>query len=161
MLSSGECVYLNFEGKWAGAECKRTQVRSDGLYAICERPINLTTHTTQKPQETTDGMVIETPGRNETKEGSDEDLGFILTDEVLISLALIQLPAVILAFLGITKAFHKHGCTCQALLNAFKAFLLVFIPFFALELVGSVRELLGLCLGLIPCSRIIRKVHQV
>ena len=161
MLSSGECVYLNFEGKWQGADCRRTQVRRDGLYAICERPEKLVEGTTQKPQDTTDGVVIETSGRNETKEGSDEDVGFILTDEVLISLALIQLPAVILAFLGITKAFHKNGCTCQAILNAFKAFLLVFIPFFALELIGSVRELLGLCLGLIPCSRVIRKIHQV
>ena len=98
---------------------------------------------------------------NETKETSDEDKGFSLTDEVLISLALIQLPAVILAFLGITKAFHKHGCTCKALLHVFKASLLVFIPFFALELFGTVFELIGLFLGLIPCSRVIRKIHQV
>ena len=159
-LSSGECVYLNFEGKWRGADCNATKVRNDGLFAFCERPKKLVEGTTQKPQETTSGVVIET-SVNETKETSDEDEGFSLTDEVLISLALIQLPAVILAFLGITKAFHKHGCTCQALLHVFKASLLVFIPFFALELFGTVFELLGLCLGLIPCSRVIRKIHQV
>ena len=161
ILSSGECVYLDFEGKWKGADCRKTEVRRDPLYALCKRPEKLVEGTTQNPQETTGGVMIDMHGKNETKEASDKEEGFFLTDEVLISLALIQLPAVMLAILGITKAFHKHGCTRQAPLHVFKASLLVFIPFFAIELCGAVFELLGLCLGLIPCSRVIRKIHQV
>ena len=162
ILSSGECVYLDFEGKWKGADCRKTEVRRDGIYAICKRPEKPDEGTTPNPQETSTGeVVIETHGKNETKEAPEKDEGFFLTDEVLISLALIQLPAVVLAFLGITNAFHKHGCTRQAPLHVFKASLLVFIPFFAIELCGAVFELLGLCLGLIPCSRVIRKIHQV
>ena len=117
--------------------------------------------TIQKPPETTVGEVVDTFGKNESKKSADKEEGFFVTDEVLISLALIQLPAVVLAVLGIAKAFHKHGCTCQGLHHVFKASLLVFIPFFAIELCGAVFELLGLCLGLIPCSRVIRKIHQV
>ena len=161
LLSSGECVYLDFEGKWKGRDCRATQVRAGGLYAVCKRPEKVVESSTQNSQETTGGVVIVTSSKNETKEASDEDEGFFLTDEVLISLALIQLPAVILAFLGIIKAFHKHGCTRKAPFHVFKASLLVFFPFFAIELVGAVFELLGWCLGVIPCSRVIRKTHQV
>ena len=159
--TSGECVYLDLEGKWKGEDCRETEVRSYGLYALCKRPGKLVEGTTENPQETTGGVGIFTHGKNETMEASDEDERFFLTDEVLISLALMQLPAVILAFLGITKAFHKHGCTRQAPLQVFKASLLVFIPFCAIEVVGAVFEVLGLCLALIPCSRMIRKIHQV
>ena len=161
ILTPGECVYLDLEGKWKGEDCRETEVRSYGLYALCKRPGKLVEGTTQNPQETTGGVGIFTHGKNETMEASDEDEGFFLTDEVLISLALMQLPAVILAFLGITKAFHKHGCTRQAPLQVFKASLLIFIPFCAIEVVGAVFEVLGLCLALIPCSRMIRKIHQV
>merc|ERR1712233_291138 len=97
-------------GKWKGRDCGATQTRDGGLYAICKRPEKVVESSTQNSQETTGGVVIVTSSKNETKEASDEDEGFFLTDEVLISLALIQLPAVILAFLGIIKAFHKHGC---------------------------------------------------
>ena len=149
---------IGIEGKWTGTDCQNTEVgEGSGLFAICKRP-KLVEGTTQKPPETIVGEVIDT---------FDEFFvsflpeGFFVSDEVLISLALIQLPAVVLAVLGIAKAFHKHGCTCQGLHHVFKASLLVFIPFFLLELVGSVLELLGLCLGLIPCSRVIQKIHRV
>ena len=152
---------IGIEGKWTGTDCQNTEVgEGSGLFAICKRP-KLVEGTTQKPPETTIGVVVETFGKNETKKSTDKEEGFFVTDEVLISLALIQLPAVVLAVLGIAKAFHKHGCTCQGLHHVFKASLLVFIPFFLLELVGSVLELLGLCLGLIPCSRVIQKIHRV
>ena len=93
---------------------------------------------------------------------SDEDDVFF-TDEFLISLALIQLPAVVLAVLGVAKAFHKHGCSCEGLLGVFKASLLAFTPFFVLELVSSAGKLVDLCLpvGLIPCSHIIQKINRV
>ena len=93
---------------------------------------------------------------------SDEDNVFF-TDEFLISLALIQLPAVVLAVLGVAKAFHKHGCSCDGLLGVFKASLLAFTPFFVLELVSSVGKLHDLCLpvGLIPCSHMIQKINRV
>ena len=120
--------------------------------------------TTQQVLETTtdsSGVWVQASGKNQTKDTSDKGEGFFITDEVLISLALIQLPAVILAFLGIIKAFHKYGCSCQGLRHVVKASLLVFIPFFAIELIGSVFELIGLCLGLVPCSRMIRNLHRV
>ena len=140
-----------------------TQAKEGKLYAICEIPIKPEEgETTQRPQDTTTVEAsTATPGKNETSEISDKGGGFFITDEVLISLALIQLPAVILAFLGIINAFHKYGCSCQGLRHVVKASLLIFIPFFAIELIGSVFELIGLCLGLVPCSRMIRNLHRV
>ena len=138
----------HYQGKWTGNNCLNT------LFPLCKRS-KLVEITIQKPPETTVGEVVDKFGLLWAS------FGFSVTGEVLISLALIQLPAVVLAVLGIAKAFHKHGCTCQGLHHVFKASLLVFIPFFLLELVGSVLELLGLCLGLIPCSRVIQKIHRV
>ena len=161
----GECVYLNNDGQWEGTDCSATQVNTNGLYAICERAPRLEdVETTLQPQETTtdsSGVWVQGSSTNQTKNTLDDDEGIFLTDEVLISLALIQLPAVMLAVLGIIKAFHKYGCSCQGLGHVLKASLLVFIPFFAIELIGSVFELIGLCLGLVPCSRMIRNLHRV
>ena len=173
-------MYLGkWQGKWRGAPCAETRVttkeffflqsssatqaKEGKLYAICEIPIKPEEgETTQRPQDTTTVEAsTATPGKNETSEISDKGGGFYITDEVLISLALIQLPAVILAFLGIINAFHKYGCSCQGLRHVVKASLLIFIPFFAIELIGSVFELIGLCLGLVPCSRMIRNLHRV
>ena len=163
--ASGECVYLNNDGKWEGTDCSATQVNTNGLYAICERPPRLEDiETTHQPQETTtdsSGVWVQGSSTNQTKNTLDDDEGIFLTDEVLISLALIQLPAVMLSVLGIIRAFHKYGCSCQGLVHVLKASLLVFIPFFAIELIGSVFELIGLCLGLVPCSRMIRNLHRV
>ena len=161
----GECVYLNNDGQWEGTDCSATQVNTNGLYAICERAPRLEdVETTLQPQETTtdsSGVWVQGSSTNQTKDTLEDDEGIFLTDEVLISLALIQLPAVMLAVLGIIKAFHKYGCSCQGLGHVLKASLLVFIPFFAIELIGSVFELIGLCLGLVPCSRMIRNLHRV
>ena len=63
VLSSGECVYLDFEGKWKGADCGKTEVRKDGLYALCKRPGKPEEGTTQNPQETTGGVGIFTHGK--------------------------------------------------------------------------------------------------
>ena len=163
-------MYLGkWQGKWRGAPCaatrvtlKRkktfynllsaTQAKEGKLYAICE----LSTKpeeggTTQQSQETTTIEVsTATPGKNETSEISDEDEGFILTDEVLIILFLYQLPALILSFLRIIEAFHKYGCTCQGLRFVMKAFPLLFLPFFAIEYIGYCLHWLG-----------IHKIHEV
>ena len=182
---SGECVYLKRDGDrgwfWKGEDCLDSN-KAYQAYPLCQMtPKQPVESTTQEPLETTSGGTIETTGENKTEIASDEDedlfsdltdfLTAFFTDfatdlatffttepepETLISLALLQLPAVALAFLGIAKAFHKHGCTCQGLLHVFKASLLVFIPFFALGLIG-----LGYCLGLIPWSHIIQKIHRV
>ena len=182
---SGECVYLKRDGDrgwfWKGEDCLDSN-KAYQAYPLCQMtPKQPVESTTQEPLETTSGVTIETTGENKTEIASDEDedlfsdltdfLTAFFTDfatdlatffttepepETLISLALLQLPAVALAFLGIAKAFHKHGCTCQGLLHVFKASLLVFIPFFALGLIG-----LGYCLGLIPWSHIIQKIHRV
>ena len=181
--------YGNREWFWKGEDCLFIGL-DWRAYPLCQMtPKQPVESTTKKPlettRETTSGVTIETTGENKTEIASDEgeDLFSDLTDfftafftdfatefptdfatffttepepETLISLALLQLPAVALAFLGIAKAFHKHGCTCQGLLHVFKASLLVFIPFFALGLIG-----LGYCLGLIPWSHIIQKIHRV
>ena len=174
---------------WKGEDCLDSN-KAYQAYPLCQMtPKQPVESTTQEPlettRETTSGVTIETTGENKTEIASDEDedlfsdltdfltafftdfttefptdfVTFFTTEpepETLMSLALLQLPAVALAFLGIAKAFHKHGCTCQGLLHVFKASLLVFIPFFALGLIG-----LGYCLGLIPWSHIIQKIHRV
>ena len=143
------------DGKTLNNLHSATQVkdgREGKLYAICEIPIKQEEGgTTQQPQETTTIEVsTATPGKNETSEISEEDEGFILTDEVLIILFLYQLPALILSLLRIIEAFHKYGCTCQGLRFVMKAFLLLFLPFFAIEYIGYCLHWLG-----------IHKIHEV
>ena len=42
-----------------------------------------------------------------------EDVRFMITEEGLLSLALVQLPGISLGILGIMKAVMNHGMTSQ------------------------------------------------
>ena len=45
---------------------------------------------------------------------------FKITLEGMISLALVQLPGIVLGILGIIKAFTNHGCSKQAVSDAIR-----------------------------------------
>ena len=82
-------------------------------------------------------------GKAQAKEGG-------LTKEAIISLAITQVPAVILAVLNIVDAFHNK----KRLRGIFKAFLLTFIPFFVLELIDPIWKIL-------PWGKAITKICHV
>ena len=67
-----------------------------------------------------------------------ESLNFEVSYETVISVAIIQFPAVCLAFFGIFKAFTKHGVSCPAFTDSLKAICLIFVPFCLVELFGVI-----------------------
>ena len=48
------------------------------------------------------------------------DFSIKVTVEGLISLALVQLPGIVLGFLGILKAFINHGCSKQTIIDSLR-----------------------------------------
>ena len=53
--------------------------------------------------------------------------------ETIVSLALLQFPAVCLALFGVFEAFRIHGFSCPAVKNCFSAMLVIFLPFCFVE----------------------------
>ena len=53
-----------------------------------------------------------------------EDVGFVITMEGLLSLALVQLPGISLGTLGIMKAVMNHGMTSQGAKDSLRSSLL-------------------------------------
>merc|ERR1719330_692926 len=69
-----------------------------------------------------------------------KEIKFVITYEALISITLLQLPALCLGILGMIRAFQNHGMTFPALKAVLSASLIIFTPFFFVQ-VFSVFEL--------------------
>ena len=50
-----------------------------------------------------------------------EDVRFMITEEGLLSLALVQLPGISLGILGIMKAVMNHGMTSQGVKDSLRS----------------------------------------
>ena len=55
---------------------------------------------------------------NESYYSTEFTIGIKISTESIVSLVLIQLPAVSLAILGIYKAFQKYGCSKLGITDA-------------------------------------------
>lgn len=62
-----------------------------------------------------------------------ENLNFDASYEAIVSIALLQFPAVCLACFGIIRAFQNHGLSGSAVKSSFGALLVMFLPFCFVE----------------------------
>ena len=92
-----------------------------------------------------------------------EGLTFQFSIEGLVSIGLVQLPAILLALFGIVKAMRTCTSFKQGLNDSLHASVLMFLPFFIVEIISffqfSFSFLFDTCLGFI-CGKCSKAVVQ-
>eukprot|EP00092_Neocalanus_flemingeri_P070774 GFUD01086900.1.p1 GENE.GFUD01086900.1~~GFUD01086900.1.p1 ORF type:complete len:481 (+),score=87.55 GFUD01086900.1:40-1482(+) len=89
-----------------------------------------------------------------------DGLSFQMTIEGLVSIGLVQLPALCLAVFGIVQAFQTEGFSKRAAKDSVHASVLMFLPFFLVEIVSCFQffcsSVFSSCLGFI-CGKCTQK----